>query len=208
MKKIIPILLLFTLTLNINAQNWDINILRDINGINNKGVQDFSKTVTNSVYVIPTVTTAGILAYGLIGKDDKAVEQGLTIGASLAANYVAVTVMKKLIDRERPYDKYPDQIIAYAHESSASFPSGHTSMAFDFATSLTLHYPKWYIIAPSYLWATSVGFARMNQGVHYPSDVLAGAVVGTGCAFATYYANKWIRGQWARKKKLNAVVNY
>lgn len=74
-----------------------------------------------------------------------------------------------------------------------SFPSIHTASAFSLATSLSIKYPKWYVIAPSALWACSVGFSRMNQGVHYPSDVLAGAVLGTGCAFANVYINKWLK---------------
>ena len=67
-----------------------------------------------------------------------------------------------------------------------SFPSGHVSAAFCTATSLSLRFHKWYVIAPSFLWATSVGWARMYQGVHYPSDVLAGAIVGAGSAWLGY----------------------
>ena len=59
-----------------------------------------------------------------------------------------------------------------------------------FRTSIT--YPKWYVIAPSALWACGVGYARINQGVHYPSDVLTGAVIGPGCAFLNIYVNRWL----------------
>ena len=59
-----------------------------------------------------------------------------------------------------------------------------------FATSLSVKYPKWYVIAPSALWACSVGVSRMNEGVHYPSDVLAGAAIGAGCAVVNIYVNK------------------
>ncbi|ULT24063.1 phosphatase PAP2 family protein [Sphingobacterium sp. E70] len=41
-------------------------------------------------------------------------------------------------------------------------------------------YSKWYVVAPSLLWAGSVGYSRMYLGVHYPTDVLAGAVLGLG----------------------------
>ncbi|WP_256604704.1 phosphatase PAP2 family protein [Sphingobacterium multivorum] len=65
-----------------------------------------------------------------------------------------------------------------------SFPSGHTSSAFATASALSRAYSKWYVVAPSLLWASSVGYSRMYLGVHFPSDVLTGAVLGTGAAFA------------------------
>jgi membrane-associated phospholipid phosphatase len=51
-------------------------------------------------------------------------------------------------------------------------------------------YPKWYIIVPSICWAGAVGYSRMHLGVHYPSDVVAGALVGAGSAWLTHYVNK------------------
>ena len=83
-----------------------------------------------------------------------------------------------------------------------SFPSGHTSAAFCISTSLALRYRKWYVIAPAYVYAVSVGWARMYQGVHYPSDVLTGALIGTASAWLTYKAQNWMAGRKERKKKL------
>ena len=96
---------------------------------------------------------------------------------------------------EQEFEKnYPDKIHAYGapDADSPSFPSGHTAAAFSLATSLSITYPKWYVIAPSAVWACGVGFARMNQGVHYPSDVVAGAAIGVGCAFVNVYVNRWL----------------
>ena len=78
-------------------------------------------------------------------------------------------------------------------------PSGHTSTAFATATSLSLAYPKWYVVAPSFIWAGTIGYSRMHLGVHYPSDVVVGALVGSGSAFLCYKANQWINKK--RKKK-------
>ena len=108
-----------------------------------------------------------------------------------------------MIDRERPYLKYPDRVHPYSHESSPSFPSSHTAVAFSVATSLSITYPKWYVIAPSAIWACSVGFSRMNEGVHYPSDVIAGAVIGSGCAVVNIYVNRWLNRWLFEGKKRN-----
>ena len=105
--------------------------------------------------------------------------------------------MKYIINRERPYITYP-YLEKASDGGSPSFPSGHTEAAFATATSLSLAFPKWYVIAPSYIYAGSVGYSRMHLGVHYPSDVLAGALVGTTSSYFTYRANKWLKG---KKKK-------
>lgn len=94
--------------------------------------------------------------------------------------------LKAIVRRPRPYVKYEDDLIPVTTERSFSFPSGHTSFAFSTATSLSLQYPKWYVITPAFLWATSIGFSRMYLGVHYPSDVLTGAVIGALAAYLSY----------------------
>ena len=58
-----------------------------------------------------------------------------------------------------------------------SFPSGHTSASFVFATSLAVVYVEPAIVA--YVWASAVGLSRIILGAHYPGDTLAGAAMGT-----------------------------
>lgn len=132
--------------------------------------------------------------YALIKKDRPMLKDAVYLGTSVIEAVGITYAAKHIIGRERPFVKYPDKIHAYGapDADSPSFPSGHTAAAFSLATSLSITYPKWYVIAPSAVWACGVGFARMNQGVHYPSDVVAGAAIGIGCAFANVYVNRWL----------------
>ena len=66
--------------------------------------------------------------------------------------------------------------------SSASFPSGHTASAFAFATAVGHRVPALWL--PLRGLALLVGYSRVHTGVHYPGDVVAGAVVGSACGLA------------------------
>lgn len=94
----------------------------------------------------------------------------------------------------RPYELYPF-IEKLSTGGSPSFPSGHTADAFAFAIALGLIYPKWYFIFPAILWALLVGCSRMWLGVHFPSDVLAGAFIGSVCAVVYTQADKRMRAK-------------
>ena len=131
-------------------------------------------------------------AYALIKKDQPLLKDAIYIGTSVVEAIGLTYGLKYAFDRQRPYEKYPDRIHPIEPEDSPSFPSGHTAAAFSLATSLSITYPKWYVIAPSAVWACGVGLARINQGVHYPSDVLTGAAIGVGCAFVNVYVNRWL----------------
>lgn len=174
------------------AQNWDINTLHKVNSWDGKFVRNYNKIISRTEpYVAVGVPVAMALA-AWIKNDKDLLKDAVYVGTSVAGAFVVTYGMKYLVDRQRPYDCYPDRVHAYSHESSPSFPSGHTATAFALATSLSVRYPKWYVIAPSALWACSVGVSRMNEGVHYPSDVLAGAAIGAGCAVANIYINRWL----------------
>jgi membrane-associated phospholipid phosphatase len=185
------ILLLSTfsvLSTQLSAQNADINILRSINSTTSTiGFSTFISNTTMGVSFGIPVIMGGV---ALITNDDELLKNALYIGVSIGVGGVITQVMKYSINRPRPALTYSD-INAHEGLTDLSFPSGHTSLAFSAATALCLKYPKWYVIAPSALWACSVGYSRMNLGVHYPSDVLAGAIVGAGSAYVTYLVNDW-----------------
>jgi undecaprenyl-diphosphatase len=63
-----------------------------------------------------------------------------------------------------------------------SFPSGHTAAAFVIATLISHFFPA--LLVPVYFWAFLMGVSRIYLGVHYPTDILAGLVIGIISAFA------------------------
>jgi len=171
------------------GQNADIRLLREINLNRNKSLDGTFIVLTNSAAPISVGMPIGLLGVGLLSKDSALTRNALVIGTSVVVSTVITTVMKKSINRPRPFETYPD-IEKLSLAGSSSFPSGHTSGAFALATSLSLEYPKWYVIAPSFAWASAVAYSRMDLGVHYPSDILMGAVVGAGSAWLCHYVNK------------------
>lgn len=199
LKKVSLFVLFFCMTF-VNAQNIDINILRDINVGRNRSLDPTFKLVTNTAVPISIATPIIIYSVGLIQKDSTVKKQAIFIGQTFLVNAFITTALKQTINRKRPFETYSD--IEQATSSlGRSFPSGHTSLAFATATSLSVAYPKWYVIAPSFVWAGAVGYSRMHLGVHYPSDVFAGAIIGSGSAYLSYKANKWINKKRSRKDK-------
>ena len=189
-KKLFVLLLVF-LPVSLSSQNIDIRILRSLNSSHTLPSDKIFQFVSNSnkyiVFGIPT-TMATI---GLIKHDDQLFINACVILGATAVNLGVTAALKYSFNRERPFVTYPyPDIMKKSDGKSPSFPSGHTSIAFATATSLTLAYPKWYIIVPSYTWASTVAYSRMELGVHYPSDVLIGALVGAGSAWLSFEVNK------------------
>jgi membrane-associated phospholipid phosphatase len=172
-----------------SAQNLDIDLLRKINLERNTALDPTFKFVTNSVAPIGLGAPLLVTSIGFIQHDKSLKNKGYYIGATLLTSAVLTTTLKFTIDRDRPFVTYPD-IQKLIGGGSPSFPSGHTSEAFATATSLSLAFPKWYVIAPSMLWASAAGYSRMHLGVHYPSDVLVGALIGSGSAWLCHELNK------------------
>ena len=172
-----------------SAQNWDINTVKKVNSWD---MHDLSRGLSHSGLILPVGVPTAMGVYALIKKDQPLLKEAIYIGTSVIEALGITMTMKYTFDRQRPYQKYPDLIHPVSTEPDPSFPSGHTAAAFSLATSLSITYPKWYVIAPSAVWACGVGLSRINQGVHYPSDVLTGAAIGVGCAFVNVYVNRWL----------------
>jgi undecaprenyl-diphosphatase len=93
-------------------------------------------------------------------------------------------ILKISVTRLRPFINIPNLNIKKISIDKYSFPSGHTTAAFSLAVIIALYFPVFgFITIPL---AFCVGISRMYIGVHYPTDVIVGMFIGTGCSFLTY----------------------
>jgi len=191
------IVLIFLLTCNsCFSQNTDINLLRSVNSNNSSSWDNANKIFSESMTPVSIAVPACVFLAGITNHDSIAKRNSYIMAASFVVSGIVTTGLKYSGNRPRPFVTYPF-IIKKSDAGSPSFPSGHTSSAFATATSLSLAYPKWYVIAPTFFWACSVGYSRMELGVHYPSDVLAGAIIGAGSSWLMWKINK----RWSKRKK-------
>ncbi|MFZ4457225.1 MAG: phosphatase PAP2 family protein [Bacteroidales bacterium] len=206
MKKIALIIILFVVGINaLTAQNIDINIVKEINGNRTTFQDDAFKTITNSVTPVMMATP---IVMAIVGKlsDDPNLAKNLTFYAgSMITMGGSTLILKRVFNRQRPFEAYPDDVTKLTDGGGGSFPSGHTSSAFATATSLSITYPKWYVIAPAYTWASLVGYSRIYLGVHYPSDVVAGALLGSGSAYLSHKINEKL---WQKAKAKKSLAYY
>jgi undecaprenyl-diphosphatase len=136
----------------------------------------------------------GLAAFGG-RRGRRAAERGL-IALALAAA-VANGPAKLLVRRRRPFRHSRPALIRIPR--STSFPSGHSATAFAFATGAVAELPP---LAPVLIpLAGAVAYSRVHTGVHYPSDVMAGAAIGVGSgALATRLARARRGRERARRR--------
>jgi undecaprenyl-diphosphatase len=123
----------------------------------------------------------------------------LAAGVTFAADAVSFG-MKDLVHRTRPFDAHPQIHPLYVVHSS-SFPAGHAATAFAGAVLLSYLAPR---AAPLFgLLAAAIGFSRVYVGVHYPGDVVAGALVGVVCGLVAIVVLQAVR---ARRPRFRSVL--
>ncbi|WDU52408.1 phosphatase PAP2 family protein [Taylorella equigenitalis] len=84
--------------------------------------------------------------------------------------------IKNSIKRDRPFRTYEHVSAVVIPKDTFSFPSGHTAAAFVFATMVSIYFPPFTF--PVYTLACLIGLSRVLLGVHYPTDIVAGALLG------------------------------
>ena len=113
---------------------------------------------------------------------------------SLLVNNLA---LKNIVGRIRPYEMVQGLIPLIGRPGDYSFPSGHTCASFAAAGVYWRMLPKKFGI-PLVILAAMIAFSRLYVGVHYPTDVLAGLLIGLFAAWAARHMQKYVRSH--RKK--------
>jgi len=117
---------------------------------------------------------------------------GLAFLSAIVSRLVFCEIIKLLVDRSRPFETHQViQLIAY--EAGRSFPSGHAAFFFALAMAVYLFNKRlgWWFFAGAAL----IGLSRIYAGIHYPSDILGGALVGLGSGWLVVKIfEKWQSG--------------
>ena len=131
---------------------------------------------------------------------------GIAVAIALILDLIIVNVILKLtINRPRPWVEYPMSgfhefhlAIGVREPLDSSFPSGHTASLFAVASALFLQNKK--LAIPAIIVASLVAISRVYLCMHYPSDVLGGAVVGTLCGIAAHFSEIKLRKSFIKQE--------
>jgi len=105
---------------------------------------------------------------------------GIILALGILSLWLVVEMVKALTDRARPFLTLAQTQVVGWREIGRSFPSGHTSQTFFMVTLFVRHFQlNAGLSLALYIVAALVGFTRIYIGVHYPRDVLAGAILGS-----------------------------
>lgn len=150
-------------------------------------ITDWDKTILGRLLIVSTII---FLLWK--GNQKKRMLVPLLFLTIIITDQLNSSVLKNMIARPRPCHLVDGVYIIenlrllVSCGSGFSFPSSHAANSFAAATLLSIFYQKlsWIFI----LLATIVGFSRISVGVHFPSDVIGGAVVGVFCSLILYYS--------------------
>ena len=132
-------------------------------------------------------TAGGIFITGLITHNDHATETGIRSAEASVDSVILYAALKAILARQRPYTSNEGKFFS-GNWTAGSFPSGHATLAWTLATVMAHKYPNWPVRLLAYGMATAVSTTRVTGGVHFPSDVFAGSVIGF--AVGTYVSHK------------------
>ncbi|HLA69371.1 MAG TPA: phosphatase PAP2 family protein [Bacteroidota bacterium] len=156
-------------------------------------------TDLNKQPIILFLVGAGLIALAVKGGVMGRTTVILLILTILLSDQLNSSVIKHLFTRIRPCHVLNDVHLLVGCGSGYSFPSSHAVNNVAAATVLSYFYRKW-------LWAFMtfagvVAFSRVSVGVHYPFDILAGAVLGVVIGVLVLFGYRFIIGQWSRRQK-------
>lgn len=127
-----------------------------------------------------------ILIAGLLILNKKYRDVGfMTLGAVILSSILGEGILKHIVQRARPSASIPTANLLISKPLSYSFPSGHTTASFTAAGVLARYFNSY--ASGLFTLASLIAFSRLYLYVHYPTDVLAGIILGLICSRITIY---------------------
>lgn len=157
-------------------------------------------TISNPLLdiLMPVITNFGLLPYLVIltalfciNLRGKGIYPFLLTQVSIFLSRWICRFLKEFFNRPRPFVILENVRVIEIEYYTFSFPSGHTTVAFAFATVLAFKIPRYRI--PVFIIAVLIGFSRIYVGAHYPSDVIAGMALGCGVSGVILFIEKKIK---------------
>jgi membrane-associated phospholipid phosphatase len=153
----------------------------------------------------PAIVAPALVAVDLAGRFTR--HPGLAaaaerIGLSIAVAGVVALALKEVVGRARPIERPGDPDDTRAFSGRESFPSGHTTVAFAFASALDAEARSRWAPWVAYPVAAAVGWSRVRDREHWPSDVVAGAALG---GWLARHADARLRRVWRHPLRLGIV---
>jgi undecaprenyl-diphosphatase len=200
-RSILLLIVFFSLSYQVSAQKtgFDIHVLYEIKKTRTPFQTAFFKTISYINNPVCLAVPTALFMIGWIRKKRQRLREGFEVSETIALSQTLSFSLKILFGRLRP-QLYDTAFVPLVYVINKSFPSGHTTEAVAMATAITLVNPKWYIYVPAYTWAILVAYSRMYLGVHFPTDILGGIVLGTASALVVWKINKMVKQRKLKKQ--------
>lgn len=171
------------------AHVMDLSLLRPLNRLfaHHDGLEDVLVAYANlsEILFLALLIAAFVLVRGDLAHRAAVRRAVVAAGLSAGLGLALAQVISRLVDRPRPFVAHPDTVHLFAkHAADPGFPSDHATAAFAIAVALLLRSRRWGAIALAA--ATVLAVTRVAMGIHYPTDVLAGAALGALSALALH----------------------
>src|SRR6266404_1326903 len=193
-------------------QTLDIGLFRFANTtLSNPAFDAVMPFFSGNALFFPMATLAGLLLAWKGRARGVVCVLMLVLIVALGDGLVCLTI-KEVVGRQRPFLVLPDVHLLVGQSNTGSMPASHAANWFAATMVAFVYYRRsvWFMLPVAGL----VSFSRMYNGVHFPSDVLAGAVLGAGYAVAGVWAlntmwhwagRKWFPLWW---KKMPSLVEF